>query len=77
MWRHESWNRNKLPIRLGLCYKLMTEFIDTEASPVGWLLRGFLPVLLASTLFGTEHYGYVHSGKKPIPGATVTASLKS
>jgi hypothetical protein len=54
----------------------MTEFIDTEASPVGWLLRGFLPLLLASTLFATEHYGYVHSGKKLVPGATVTASLE-
>ena len=53
----------------------MTEFTDTEASPVGWLFRGFLPVLLASTLFGAEHYGYVRSGKKAIPGATVTASL--
>jgi hypothetical protein len=42
---------------------------------VGWLFRGFLLLLLASTLFGTDHHGYVHSGKKPIPGATVTASL--
>jgi hypothetical protein len=43
---------------------------------VGWLLRGFLPFLLAGTLFATEHYGYIHSGKKPIPGVTVTASLE-
>ena len=40
-----------------------------------WLLRGFLAVLISSTLFGAEHYGYVRSGKKAIPGATVTASL--
>jgi hypothetical protein len=26
-------------------------------------------------MFAAEHYGYVRSGKKPIPGATVTASL--
>jgi hypothetical protein len=26
-------------------------------------------------MFGAEHYGYVRSGKKPIPGATVTATL--
>jgi hypothetical protein len=46
-----------------------------EASPVEWLLRGFLALLISSTLFGAEHYGYVRSGKKAIPGATVTASL--
>ena len=40
-----------------------------------WLLRGFLTLLISSTLFGGEHYGYVRSGKKAIPGATVTASL--
>ena len=40
-----------------------------------WLLRGFLTLLISSTLFGAEHYGYVRSGKKAIPGATVTASL--
>jgi hypothetical protein len=42
---------------------------------VEWLLRGFLTLLISSTLFGSEHYGYVRSGKKAIPGATVTASL--
>jgi len=42
---------------------------------VEWLLRGFLTLLISSTLFGGEHYGYVRSGKKAIPGATVTASL--
>jgi hypothetical protein len=42
---------------------------------VEWLLRGFLTLLISSTLFGAEHYGYVRSGKKAIPGATVTASL--
>ena len=40
-----------------------------------WLSRGFLILLISSTLFGSEHYGYVRSGKKAIPGATVTASL--
>ena len=40
-----------------------------------WLLRGFLTLLISSTLFGGEHYGYVRSGKKAIPGATVTAWL--
>ena len=42
---------------------------------MGWLCRGLLPFLLAGTIFGTEHHGYVHSGKKLIPGATVTAEL--
>jgi len=42
---------------------------------VEWFVRGFLTLLLAGTLFGSEHYGYVRSGKKAIPGATVTASL--
>jgi len=42
---------------------------------VEWLSRGFLILLISSTLFGSEHYGYVRSGKKAIPGATVTASL--
>jgi hypothetical protein len=42
---------------------------------VEWLLRGFLTLLISSTLFGAEHYGYVRSGKKAIPGATVTATL--
>ncbi len=39
------------------------------------LLRGFLTLLISSALFGAEHYGYVRSGNKAIPGATVTASL--
>ena len=42
---------------------------------MGWLYRGFLPFILVSTIFGAQHYGYVRSGRKPIPGATVTASL--
>jgi hypothetical protein len=42
---------------------------------VEWLLRGFLTLLISSTLFGAEQYGYVRSGKKAIPGATVTATL--
>jgi hypothetical protein len=42
---------------------------------VKWLLRAFLTLLISSTLFASEHYGYVRSGKKAIPGATVTASL--
>jgi hypothetical protein len=46
-----------------------------SASSVEWLLRGFLTLLISSTLFGSEHHGYVRSGKKAIPGATVTASL--
>src|SRR5579862_862922 len=53
----------------------MTESTDTEARPVGWIFRAIIPALIASTLFGAEHYGYVRSGKKPIPGATVTATL--
>ena len=46
-----------------------------RASSVEWLLRGFLTLLISSTLFGSQHYGYVRSGKKAIPGAFVTASL--
>src|ERR1035437_2951030 len=46
-----------------------------SASSVEWLWRGFLTLLISSTLFGSEHYGYVRSGKKALPGATVTASL--
>jgi hypothetical protein len=42
---------------------------------MGWIFRAIIPVFIASSLFGAEHYGYVRSGKKPIPGATVTASL--
>uniref|UniRef100_Q01ZB6 TonB-dependent receptor n=1 Tax=Solibacter usitatus (strain Ellin6076) TaxID=234267 RepID=Q01ZB6_SOLUE len=42
---------------------------------MGWIIRGILPALFITTMFGAEHYGYVRSGKKPIPGATVTASL--
>jgi len=42
---------------------------------VKWLLCAFLTLLISSTLFASEHYGYVRSGKKAIPGATVTASL--
>jgi hypothetical protein len=53
----------------------MTESTDTEARPVGWIFRAIIPVLIASTLLGAEHYGYVRSGKKPVPGATVTATL--
>src|ERR1039458_9522257 len=46
-----------------------------RASSVEWLLRGFLTLLISSTLSGSQHYGYVRSGNKAIPGATVTASL--
>jgi hypothetical protein len=42
---------------------------------VEWLLRGFLTLLISATLLGAEHNGHVRSGKKLIPGATVTASL--
>jgi hypothetical protein len=42
---------------------------------VGWLFRVTLSVSVCCTLFGAEHYGYVRSGKKPVPGATVTATL--
>ena len=38
-------------------------------------MRGFLTLLIAGTLSGSQHYGYVRSGNKAIPGATVTASL--
>ena len=46
-----------------------------RATSVEWLLRGLLTLLISSTLFASQHYGYVRSGKKAIPGATVTASL--
>ena len=42
---------------------------------MGWLFRGSLFLLFAGSLLGAEHYGYVRSGQKPIPGATVTATL--
>src|SRR5436190_15923070 len=65
-----------LPIGLGVCYKLKTNFHTiTEATPMGWLFRAAFFVLFCSTAFAAEHYGYVRSGKKPIPGATVTATL--
>ena len=38
-------------------------------------MRGFLTLLIAGTLSGSQHYGYVRSGNKAIPGAAVTASL--
>ena len=44
---------------------------------MGWIFRVIIPIFIASSLFGAEHYGYVRSGKKPIPGATVTASMGS
>ena len=39
------------------------------------LLRWSIPILFASLLSGAQHYGYVRSGKKTIPGATVTATM--
>src|SRR5258708_3348062 len=38
------------------------------------LLPWTIPFLFAAFLSGAEHYGYVRSGKKIIPGATVTAT---
>jgi hypothetical protein len=42
---------------------------------MGWLIRGMAFVVVSGALLGAEHYGYVRSGKKAIPGATVTATL--
>ena len=67
--------RRWLPIGRGLCYNLMTYIKLPEATLVRWLFRTTLPILVCCTLFGAEHYGYVRSGKRPIPGATVTATL--
>lgn len=42
---------------------------------MGWLFRAALIFSICCSLFGAEHYGYVRSGKKAIPGATVTAAF--
>jgi hypothetical protein len=38
-------------------------------------LRWSVPFLLLGAAAAAEHYGYVRSGKRPVPGATVTASM--
>jgi hypothetical protein len=43
---------------------------------VARLVRCAIPFLLGGVLLHAEHFGYVRSGKRPIPGATVTASLE-
>src|ERR1051326_8825696 len=72
------WNRRSshttLPIQQGLCYKWRPT-IYGRSTPVRWLFRVTLFILVCTTLFAAEHYGYVRSGNKPIPGATVTATL--
>src|ERR1700674_1035367 len=47
-----------------------------EARPVARLVRCAIPFLLGGVLLHAEHFGYVRSGKRPIPGATITASLE-
>ena len=42
---------------------------------MGRAIRFLIPVFLATAIFGSQHYGYVRSGKKAIPGATVTATM--
>jgi len=58
-----------------VCDTLPAEPTYDVGRRVGWLCRGLLFLLISSTLFGSEHHGYVRSGKKLIPGATVTAVL--
>jgi len=43
---------------------------------VARLVRCAIPFLLGGVLLHAEHFGYVRSGKRPIPGATITASLE-
>src|ERR1700737_4374882 len=47
-----------------------------EARPVARLARYLFPFLLAGVLLHAEHFGYLRPGKRPIPGATITASLE-
>ena len=42
---------------------------------MSWLKRAIPIILVSHVVFAAEHYGYVRSGKKPIPGATVTATM--
>jgi TonB dependent receptor-like, beta-barrel len=44
---------------------------------VGWLVRVTLFASLSCQIFAAEHYGYVRSGSRPVPGATVTATMDS
>src|SRR5436305_8527061 len=49
---------------------------DTSEAPMA-RIRYLFPFLVVTALSASEHYGHVRSGKKPIPGATITASLES
>ncbi|PWU12037.1 MAG: hypothetical protein C5B51_01455 [Terriglobia bacterium] len=50
--------------------------LHRETSPVARIVGCTIPFLLACALLHAEHYGFVRSGRKPIPGASVTASLE-
>ena len=43
---------------------------------MGRPIRAIVFLVFCTPAFTAEHYGYVRAGKKPVPGATITATLE-